>query len=150
MTRQRGLLSPGAGAERVAVRAGETVHPKSRSDEEGFAWGLARFLEEARTLARFRHPNLHDYFQVNHTAYIVMDNEEGESLERVLERRGTLSGAQLKRVLLPIVDGLKEVHAAGYLHHDIKPSNLFIRRVNGTRKCLTSWGDGVGSGGGRV
>ena len=114
-----------------AVRAGETVHPKSRSDEEDFAWGLKRFLEEARTLARFRHPNLVrvlDYFEVNHTAYIVMDYEEGEALDRVLERRGTLSEAQLKRVLLPIVDGLKEVHAAGYLHRDIKPSNVFIRR----------------------
>ena len=114
-----------------AVRAGETVHPKSRSDEEHFEWGLSRFLEEARTLARFRHPNLVrvlDYFEVNQTAYIVMDYEEGESLDRVLERRGTLSEAQLKRVLLPIVDGLKEVHAAGYLHRDIKPSNVFIRR----------------------
>ena len=114
-----------------AVRAGETVHPKSRSDEEDFAWGLKRFLGEARTLARFRHPNLvrvMDYFEVNRTAYIVMDYEEGEALNRVLERRGTLSEAQLKRVVLPIVDGLKEVHAAGYLHRDIKPSNVFIRR----------------------
>ena len=71
-----------------------------------------------------------DYFEVNRTAYIVMDYEEGESLDRVLERRGTLSEAQLKRVLLPIVDGLKEVHAAGYLHRDIKPSNVFIRRAD--------------------
>ena len=114
-----------------AVRAGETVHPKSRSDEEDFAWGLKRFLDEARTLARFRHPNLVqvlDYFEVNRTAYIVMDYEEGEALDRVLERRRTLSEAQLKRVVLPMVDGLKEVHAAGYLHRDIKPSNVFIRR----------------------
>ena len=116
-----------------AVRAGETVHPKSRSDEEHFEWGLSRFLEEARTLARFRHPNLvrvMDYFEVNRTAYIVMDYEEGEALDRVLERRGTLSEAQLKRVLLPMVDGLKEVHAAGYLHRDIKPSNVFVRRAD--------------------
>ena len=116
-----------------AVRSGETVHPKSRSDEEDFAWGLKRFLDEARTLARFRHPNLvrvMDYFEVNRTAYIVMDYEEGEALDRVLERRGTLSEAQLKRVLLPMVDGLKEVHSAGYLHRDIKPSNVFIRRAD--------------------
>ena len=114
-----------------AVRAGEAVHPKSRNDQEDFEWGLARFLDEARTLARFRHPNLVqvlDYFEVNQTAYIVMNYEEGESLDRVLEHRGTLSEAQLKRLLLPIVDGLKEVHAAGYLHRDIKPSNVFIRR----------------------
>ena len=114
-----------------AIRAGETVHPKSRNDQEDFEWGLRRFLEEARTLARFRHPNLVrvlDYFEMNHTAYIVMEYEEGESLDRILERQETLSEAQLKRLLLPIVDGLKEVHAAGYLHRDIKPSNVFIRR----------------------
>ena len=67
---------------------------------------------------------------MNRTAYIVMDYEEGEALDRVLERRGTLSEAQLKRVLLPMVDGLKEVHAAGYLHRDIKPSNVFVRRAD--------------------
>ena len=34
----------------------------------------------------------------------------------------------MKRVLLPIIDGLREVHAAGFLHRDIKPSNIFVRR----------------------
>ena len=114
-----------------AVRDGATVHPKSATDRADFEWGLQRFLDEARTLARFRHPNLVrvvSYFEANHTAYIVMDYEEGEPLDKLLESHGCLSEAQLKRVLLPIVDGLKEVHAAGFLHRDIKPSNVFVRR----------------------
>ena len=69
-----------------------------------------------------------DYFEANRTAYIVMDYEEGEPLDKLLERHGTLTEAQLRRVLLPIVEGLKAVHAAGFLHRDIKPSNVFVRR----------------------
>ena len=116
-----------------AVREGTTVHPKSVGDREDVEWGLDRFLDEARTLARFRHPNLVrviDYFSGNGTAYIVMDYEDGEPLDGVLDRLGRLTESQLRKVLLPIVDGLGEVHRAGFLHRDIKPSNVFIRRAD--------------------
>ena len=115
----------------IAVRDGTEVHPKSDDDREGFEWGLSRFLDEARTLARFEHPNVvrvRDCFEANNTAYIVMDYEEGEPLDRLLQRLGTLTEGQLKRVLLPVVDGLRQVHAAGFLHRDIKPANIFVRR----------------------
>ena len=114
----------------IAVRTGNVVVPKSPADREGYQWGLNRFLDEARTLARFEHRNVvrvRDVFEANRTAYIVMDYEDGEPLDRVLERKGTLTEAQLKRMLLPIVDGLRQVHAAGFLHRDVKPPNIFIR-----------------------
>ena len=122
-----------------AVREGATVHPKSPADREDFEWGLTRFVDEARTLTRFRHPNLvrvSDYFEANSTAYIVMDYEDGEPLDALLERHGTLTEAQLKRVLLPVADGLRQVHAAGFLHRDIKPSNIFVRRSDETPVLL--------------
>ena len=115
----------------IAVRDGTAVHPKSAGDREGFEWGLSRFLDEARTLARFQHPNVvrvRDCFEANNTAYIVMDYEDGEPLDALLERHGTLTEAQLKRVVLPVADGLRQVHAAGFLHRDVKPSNIFVRR----------------------
>ena len=114
-----------------AVRAGATVHPKSDADRDSFEWGLDRFLDEAKTLARFEHRNLvrvRDYFEANRTAYIVMDYEEGESLEALLGQHGRLSEAQLRRLLRPIVEGLRALHAAGYLHRDIKPANVYVRR----------------------
>ena len=122
-----------------AVREGATVHPKSPADREDFEWGLARFVDEARTLTRFRHPNLvrvSDYFEANNTAYIVMDYEDGEPLDALLERHGTLTEAQLRRVVLPVADGLRQAHAAGFLHRDIKPSNIFVRRSDETPVLL--------------
>lgn len=113
-----------------AVREADSVYAKSDADREDFAWGLERFLEEGRTLTRFRHPNIvrvSDCFEANDTAYIVMDYEDGEPLDILLERHGVLTAAQLKRVLLPVADGLRQVHAEGFLHRDIKPSNIFVR-----------------------
>ena len=116
-----------------AVRDGTTVHPKSGADKDNFEWGLARFLEEAQTLTGFRHPNLvqvRDYFEANQTAYFVMDYEVGQPLNRLLANGRLLSERQLRRVLWPIIDGLKVVHAAGVLHRDIKPANIFVRQAN--------------------
>ena len=126
----------------IAVRHGIAVHPKSPSDHEGFEWGLSRFLDEARTLARFEHPNVvrvRDCFEANRTAYIVMDYEDGESLSRLLQRWRTLTEAQLKRVVLPVADGLRHVHASGFLHRDVKPSNIFVRR-SGESPVLLDFG----------
>ena len=116
-----------------AVRDGTSVHPKSRADQEGFEWGLDRFVEEAKTLVLFRHRNLvrvTHYFASNNTAYIVMDYEVGQPFNRLLEDHTTLTESQLIRVVLPITHGLKVVHDAGYLHRDIKPANIFIRRAD--------------------
>ena len=117
----------------LAVREGTQVHPKSTDDRDDYRWGLARFLDEARTLARFKHRNvvrLQRYFEDNGTAYLVMDYEDGASLGQLLEEHGTFSEPHLRRVLMPVVDGLRAVHAAGFLHRDIKPSNIYVRRTD--------------------
>ena len=56
-----------------------------------------------------------------------MEYAEGETLSEVLQRKGTLTEAELKRILFPILDGLAAVHEADFLHRDIKPSNIVIR-----------------------
>lgn len=115
----------------VAVRHGNEVLPRSSSTTGDFDWGFERFLDEARTLAHFEHAHVvrvHGYFEANNTAYIVMEYEDGRPLSVLLERHGTLTEEQLKRVIFPILDGLREVHSRNFLHRDIKPSNVYVRR----------------------
>jgi serine/threonine protein kinase len=112
-------------------RADASARPHTESHAERYAWGLGRFLAEARTLARFDHPNIVrvlSVFEANNTAYMVMRFEEGEDLATLLDRRGTLPERQLTECLLPILDGLQLVHAAGFIHRDIKPENIYVRK----------------------
>jgi serine/threonine protein kinase len=116
--------------EVVARRPDSTVQSRSDGQRERYRWGLERFIQEARTLARFDHANIvrvHSVFEFNGTAYMVMRFEEGENLGAQLERRGTLPEKDLLRILLPILDGLGLVHNAGFIHRDIKPDNIHIR-----------------------
>ena len=107
-----------------------SVVPQSSQAASDFEWGLNRFIDEARILARFHHPNIvrvHHFFQAHSTAYIVMEYAEGETLSAFLERKGTLTEIELKAILYPILDGLEVVHRADFLHRDIKPGNIIIR-----------------------
>jgi serine/threonine protein kinase len=118
-----------------AVRQGDSqVTAKSSTSKGDFDWGLSHFLDEARVLAKFRHPNIvhvNQIFQANNTAYIVMEYAKGESLDELLKRVEHLSEQQTKDILFPILDGLKRVHALGFLHRDIKPANIIIREEGG-------------------
>ena len=105
--------------------ADHSVKPKSDRTRESFDWGLKAFVEESRTLATFRHPNIvrvMRFFEANATAYMVMEFIAGKPLKRTnLDQTGLL------RIIMPLLDGLDTIHQAGYLHRDIKPPNIFIR-----------------------
>ena len=99
-------------------------------DRETFKWGLTRFLEEARILARFEHPNIiavRRFFEGNGTAYLVMDYCDGEPLDEIIKRDGPLSKGRLDLILFPLLDGLEQIHGTNFLHRDIKPANIYIR-----------------------
>jgi len=119
---------PGA----VAVRgSGGTVLPTSSGLEKEYRWGLDRFIQEARTLAKFSHPNIvrvNRFFETNGTGYMVMDYEAGEPLKAWLQRNPFPPEPTLRAMLAPLLDGLEKVHIAGFLHRDIKPDNIFIRQ----------------------
>ncbi|HWP94940.1 MAG TPA: TonB family protein [Gammaproteobacteria bacterium] len=116
----------------VAARGPDsTVVPKSESDTDSYRWGLDRFKEEARALARFKHPNIvrvARLLEANGTAYMVMDFELGMTLGQYLKRvEATLDAAQLLGVFMPLFDGLEALHRAGLVHRDIKPGNIYLR-----------------------
>ncbi|WP_164513327.1 serine/threonine protein kinase [Thiosocius teredinicola] len=107
-----------------------SVLPNSDEDAAAFDTGLQVFMKEAKTLAQFSHPNIvrvRDYFPANNTAYLVMDFHRGQSLDEfVKSEQGPLSETLALQIMLPILDGLKEVHAKGFLHRDIKPQNIYL------------------------
>ncbi len=124
----------------IATRtADHSVAPQASAFDGDFEWGLERFLDEARTLARFDHRHIikvHRFFAAHGTAYIVMEYAEGETLSAHLERKGTLTEAELKGILYPLLDGLAVVHGADFLHRDIKPGNIVIRAEDGSPVLL--------------
>ncbi len=123
----------------LATRSNNShVHPISEDHGDTYGWGLNRFVTEARTLAKFRHPNVvrvMSVFEANSTAYMVMEYERGESLEKLLKTGKIAGEAKLRAVIMPLLDGLKVVHEAGFIHRDIKPDNIYLRE-NGTPVLL--------------
>ncbi len=124
----------------IAVRtADRSVAPQASEFRGDFQWGLERFVDEARTLARFDHRHIikvHRFFEAHGTAYIVMEYAEGETLSAHLERKGPLQEAELKAILYPLLNGLEVVHGADFLHRDIKPGNIVLRDVDGSPVLL--------------
>src|SRR4029077_4095668 len=93
-------------------------------------WGLSRFLDESRTLASFRHPNIVRvlrFFEANSTAYMVMEFVAGQPLGEWIRSRRPLEESSVLAIAGPLLDGLDVIHRTGYLHRDIKPGNVFVR-----------------------
>ena len=105
----------------------------SGEKEEQFASGIIKFVEEARRLAKFKHTpgivDIHDSFQANHTAYIIMEYIDGETLKEKLEREGRIPVDEALNIMMPVIGALKEVHKEGILHRDISPDNIMISKT---------------------
>jgi serine/threonine protein kinase len=109
----------------------KTIHPLSTKYEKIFLWGMERFMGEARTLARFRHPNIvrvYTVFEANNTAYMVMEYEQGDNLDRMFKKGKLTSEKELIGILIPLLNGLNLMHSAHFIHRDIKPANIYIRK----------------------
>jgi len=117
----------------IAARAdGIDVLPRSQDAAGDYNWGLERFIEEAQTLAKFNHTNivqLHRYFRDNKTGYMVLHFEEGQSLKGWLKALGRAPRQkELDTILSPLLDALEMIHKADFLHRDIAPDNVIIRK----------------------
>ena len=121
----------------IAVRGRDSisVHPIGPRDRAPFDLGVKRFRKEAQALVTFHHPNivaLYRFFEGNGTAYLVMAFEEGMSLGSILKRHGPITEDEIREVLDPLLDGVALIHQSGFLHRDIKPDNVVIRRADGS------------------
>lgn len=98
--------------------------------EETFRQGLQLFINEARHLAKFDHPNIVrviNFFEENQTGYMVMDYLEGFSLVDILNRAGgRLTIDETLTIVLPILDALIASHAEHIYHRDISLQNVRV------------------------
>jgi serine/threonine protein kinase len=120
-------------------QSGNTVAPnRSIDDQRVFKWGLKRFLDEARVLARLAHPNIvavQKYFEMHGTAYLVMDYCEGEPLDKFVEDVAGVSPRRIFQIYIDLINALEHIHLHGIIHGDLKPSNILVLS-NGTPVLL--------------
>ena len=90
---------------------------------------VERFLRETRLAASIRNPHVIDMFDFGTTPtgqpVLVMELLEGESLEDVLSRR-SLGVHEAVIIMAQVLVALEAVHAAGIVHADLKPANVFL------------------------
>ena len=89
-----------------------------------------RFMREARTMARLRHPRAAMIFDAGRLAdgrpFIVMEYAEGRTLAETLHLEGPFAPARAVRIASEICEVLAEAHAFGIVHRDLKPSNIML------------------------
>ena len=115
---------PSGTANRISLTQVQVTGGK----EEFFQKGVQRFLDEAKNVAKFSEEDgivdIIDYFQENNTAYIVMEYLEGETLKQYVYNHGVFPIETLVSLMIPLMNSLSAVHAAGVIHRDISPDNI--------------------------
>jgi serine/threonine-protein kinase len=120
---------------RVAIKV---VHPELAPHESI----TRRFLTEARTIARLRHPNIvavHAAGSAEGLLYYVMDEIAGESLRQRLTREGRLSTEETAHIVADLAAALDAAGRAGVVHRDVKPENVLLDQAT-VRALLADFG----------
>jgi pimeloyl-ACP methyl ester carboxylesterase/predicted Ser/Thr protein kinase len=99
---------------------------------------LARFEQEARTLASLNHSNIASIYgleDVDARPYLVLEYVAGETLDRVL-RRGPLPVPEAMAVARQLAAAVEYAHGRGVVHRDLKPSNVMVPAADASVKVL--------------
>ncbi|WP_326820350.1 serine/threonine-protein kinase [Streptosporangium sp. NBC_01756] len=104
----------------------------------------AAALQEANLAARLKHPSIvtvHDVVVEQERPWLIMELLSGSSLEQTVRGGRSLPVRQAARIGVSIISALMAAHAAGVMHRDVKPGNVFLTRTG--RAVLTDFGIAV-------
>ena len=108
----------------------DTVTVTFVGEKANYEKGKERFLKEARTMAKFSKDEgivkALDFFEINNTAYIVMEYLEGITLKQYLRENQRIAPEDLIELLVPLIESLDEIHSQGMIHRDISPDNIMV------------------------
>jgi len=102
---------------------------------------VQRFLQEARSAAGLKHPNIVTIYDVGVQSgihYIVMEELHGEPLDGLIRKIGRMPLAQSIQITAQIASALDYAHARGIVHRDIKPANIIVGTAG--KATLTDFG----------
>ena len=92
----------------------------------------SRFLREAQSMAKMKHPNLcqvYDHDEFGEWHYLVMEYIEGEPLSTHLRKRKIFSQREAARLLCTVATALQALHDQGLVHRDLKPQNIMMTKT---------------------
>lgn len=98
----------------------------------------ARFLREARSAARLRHPHIcpiHEIGEAHGRPYLVLAFIAGESLEALLNRQ-RIEPVHAARLMVDLAGAIQYAHEQGVVHRDLKPGNVMIEAGTGQPHVL--------------
>jgi len=131
-----GLVHRAVHAEQGTAAAIKVLHAELASDRVC----VARFAREIEIVGRIQHPNVARVLDwgrlTDGRPYFIMELLHGESLDRLLFRRGRLTPEEVISILEPIASALDAIHAESIVHRDVKPSNVFLCEEAGERRVV--------------
>ena len=106
----------------------DTVTVTLVGEKENYDKGKERFLKEAQTMFSKDKGIVKalDFFEINNTAYIVMEYLEGVTLKQYLRENERIDAEDLVELLVPLIEALDEIHSQGLIHRDISPDNIMV------------------------
>ncbi|GAB4423556.1 MAG: hypothetical protein Kow0031_02130 [Anaerolineae bacterium] len=110
----------------------KALHPGLLNNDEG----AARFIREAKTIARLHHPNIvpiYDVLNIDGRLLIVMPLVTGSSLDKVIAAQGKLPWPQAREIFQALGAALAYAHSQGILHRDLKPANIMLDPEHGAQ-----------------
>lgn len=136
-----GLIGEGGGGRVFAARHGalgvRVAIKVLRPEMVPLQALVTRFNREVEAIQKIDHPSIVRVIETGQTAagqpYYVMELLEGMNLRRLLQVHGRFSPAEVLELMTPVCDALAAVHDAGFVHRDIKASNVNVETKDGVR-----------------